>query len=191
MDMSNILSGTIAAGLLSFVLLGFLILYIYFALVLQAIAKKTKTPNSWMAWLPIFNTYLMVKEAGLSGWWFLVWFIGIIPVVGFVLAFLFSIWVWWRISERSGHPGWLSILMLIPILNIIIPGVIAWTGSAKKTAKKSAVKKAPAKKAPVKKAAKKTTSKKTPPKKGSVNKTSKKSTVKKKTKKSAVKKKMK
>jgi len=162
----DILAGSVAVGLLAFVLFVFLIFYVYVALVLQTIAKKTKTKNSWMAWLPVFNLYLMVKSAKLPGWYFFGYFLAIIPFAGALLATAFGIYVWWKIAEQRNHPGWFSILFLIPILGLVLMGVIAWSDnkSTKKVVKKSPVKrvvpkKTTTKKAPVKKA---TTKKKVP-----------------------------
>jgi len=44
---------------------------------------------------------------------------GIFLVVWLVL-FLFCVYVNWRIAEKSGFPGAYSLLMLIPLLNIIV-----------------------------------------------------------------------
>ena len=38
-----------------------LVIYIYSALSVQFIAKKTNTSKSWLAWIPIANSYLICK----------------------------------------------------------------------------------------------------------------------------------
>ncbi len=45
-----------------------LIAYIYQSLTLYYIAKKTKTENEWLAWIPIGNLVLMAKIAKMH-WW--------------------------------------------------------------------------------------------------------------------------
>jgi hypothetical protein len=34
--------------------------------------------------------------------------------------------IWWKIFEKAGHPGWLGLLMLVPIANIIMILVLAF-----------------------------------------------------------------
>lgn len=33
----------------------------------------------------------------------------------------------WRICQRTGHPGWLGILVLIPVINLIFLYFLAFT----------------------------------------------------------------
>ena len=103
-------------------------LYVYFALALMTIATKTKTANPWLAWIPIANLFLMT-QIGKVPWWtvLIAIFAPIIPVIGSLASLAVFIWWWWRIAEERKKPGWFSILMLIPIVNLIIIGVIAWT----------------------------------------------------------------
>jgi len=39
---------------------------------------------------------------------------------------VFTIWLWWKIAEARHYPGWYGILMIIPIVNFIIMGILAW-----------------------------------------------------------------
>jgi len=94
--------------------------YVYFAYSLMVIADKTKTPNSWMAWIPVLNAFLMVKAAGKSYWWILLFFI---PLVNIVIAVI----IWMEIAKRRNKPSWLGILMLVPLVNFIIPGYLAFS----------------------------------------------------------------
>jgi len=97
-----------------------LILYIYYAICLMVIANKTNTPNSWLAWIPIANIYLMCKIAGKPGWWVILFFI---PFVNIVIGII----VWMKIAEARKKPSWLGILMIIPFVNLIIPGYLAFS----------------------------------------------------------------
>ena len=95
--------------------------YVWMALCLQIIARKTATPNTWLAWIPIANIYLMCKVAGKPGWWTVLFFIPIANIV-------FAILVWMKIAEARNQPGWLGILTIIPIGNFVIPGILAFSG---------------------------------------------------------------
>ena len=102
-------------------------LYIFFALALMTIAKKTKTENPWLAWIPIANIYLMVIVAKKEWWWTLViLFLPLIPVLGGIASLAASIYIWWLIAERLNKPGWWALLMLIPVVNLAVIGVLAW-----------------------------------------------------------------
>lgn len=100
--------------------------YIYMALALMTIAKKTKTPRPWLAWIPIANFYLMTQIAGVSGLVTLVLLASFIPYIGGLIIAGVSAWLWWRIAEERHRPGWWGILTIIPIVNLVIMGMLAW-----------------------------------------------------------------
>ena len=123
MDLSDLgfpmwnLFGVFASGLGSLASIG---VYVWVALCLYIIAKKTNTDNAWLAWIPIGNIILACQIAGKPWWWVFLFFIPIANVV-------FAILVMWKICEARNKPGWLSILMIIPIANLIIFGILAFT----------------------------------------------------------------
>jgi uncharacterized membrane protein YhaH (DUF805 family) len=116
-----------ALGALALVYVIFgLAVYIYTALALMAIAKKTNTNNGWLAFIPIANIYLLTQIAGISGWWTLGILLSVIPVVGGILVGLGMIYLYWKTAEKVGKPGWWGILMIIPIVGWILLGIMAW-----------------------------------------------------------------
>jgi len=94
--------------------------YVYIAFCLQTIAKKTNTPDAWLAWIPIVNLYLMCKIAGRPGWWVILFFIPFVNIVIMVV-------VWMGIAKACNQAEWLGILMIIPIVNLIVPGFLAFS----------------------------------------------------------------
>jgi len=98
---------------------GWIAVYIWLALCLQTIARKTDIPNAWLAWIPIANIYLMCKVGYKPGWWTILFFIPIANVV-------FTVLVWMKIAEIRNQPSWLGILMIVPIANLVIPGILAF-----------------------------------------------------------------
>jgi hypothetical protein len=94
--------------------------YIYMALALQTIAKKTNTENAWFAWIPILNVILMLTIAKKPIWWIILF---LIPLVNIIIAII----VWMAIAEARGKPNWIGILMIVPIVSIFIPGYLAWS----------------------------------------------------------------
>jgi len=93
--------------------------YIYMALALMTIAKKTNTENGWLAWIPIANIILMLNIAKKPIWWIILF---LIPLVNIVIAVM----VWMGIAEARQKPSWWGILIIIPVINIIVPGYLAW-----------------------------------------------------------------
>ena len=94
--------------------------YAFMAITLQMIAGKTGTSETWMAWVPVLNVYLMCKIAGKPGWWVLLFFIPFVNLVATVM-------VWMGIAEARQKPAWLGVLMLVPIANIVIPAHLAFS----------------------------------------------------------------
>lgn len=116
-----------AMGAMLVVVLVFgLAIYIYSALALMFIAKKTKTKNGWLAFIPIANFYLMTQMAKKPAWWTLALLFGVIPFLGGLAVTAVSIYLFWIIAERIHKPGWWSLLLMIPVVNFVIMGIMAW-----------------------------------------------------------------
>lgn len=97
----------------------YLVIYAYFAFSLMTIANKIGQENSWYAWIPILNIYLMCLIAGKPGWWVILAFI---PIVNIVIAII----LWMAIAEARGFPSWWGILLIVPLINLIVPGYLAF-----------------------------------------------------------------
>ncbi len=118
-------AGLVAAmGAFLFVILIFAaVAYVYFALALQTIAKKTNTDNAWLAWIPIVNVILMLNIAKKPIWWIIFFIVPILNIAGIVVGII----LWMKIAEVRGRPGWWGILMIFPLVNLIILGMLAWS----------------------------------------------------------------
>lgn len=103
-----------------FSIIVFLAIYVYVAYSLQVIADKTNTEDSWLAWIPIANIYLICKIAGKPGWWLILF---LIPLVNIVIGII----VFMKIAELRGKPGWVGILWILPVVGLIIPGYLAFS----------------------------------------------------------------
>jgi hypothetical protein len=133
-NLTEIMQNALGAGILggfmatlgAFAILFTLGFYIFAAFALMAIAKKTKTKNSWMAWIPIANLYLVTQMAKLNGLWTLILLAWFVPAVGGLIVAGVGIWMFWRIAERIKMPGWTSLLLIVPIVNLIVLGIYAW-----------------------------------------------------------------
>lgn len=96
------------------------IFYVYIAYSLQVIADKTNTENSWFAWIPILNLYLMCKIADKPGWWLILFLIPLVNIVIFIIVGM-------AIAQKRGKPSWLGIVWIIPVVGLIVPGYLAFT----------------------------------------------------------------
>lgn len=94
--------------------------YVYLALALQTIAKKTGTQNAWLAWIPLANIFLMLDIAKKPMWWFLLF---LVPLVNLVMGVL----VWMAVATARRKPEWWGILSIVPIVNLVVPGYLAWS----------------------------------------------------------------
>lgn len=124
--MSGPIWAIIGAALVFFVVL-FIALYIYFAIALMAIAKKTKTQPAWLAWVPIGNVYLLTKIGKIEWWWVLIAvFAGMVPVIGWLASLAAMGYIFWKVAEAIKKPGYWGILCLIPVVNLVVIGIMAW-----------------------------------------------------------------
>lgn len=107
------------AFIAAFLVVG-IIMYVISAFALMKIAQKTNTENAWLAWIPIANIFLMVFMAKKEWWWALIILLaGIVPIIGSIVSIGVLIYVWWLICEKLNKPGVLSLLLLIPVVNLI------------------------------------------------------------------------
>ncbi len=130
-----------------------LIAYVYQALSLYYIARKTKTPNEWLAWIPIGNLVLMANIAKMHWWPVLLYvpgiffmFISIVASImgNMVLEIIFTVlsyiamialgvymimWLW-KIYENVSRPGYWSLVPLIISvisLSMVVIGLIIYS----------------------------------------------------------------
>lgn len=112
--------GEALAGPVYLMIAVFVVAYIYFALALQTIARKTNTANGWWAWIPILQIVLSLNVARKPIWWIV---LCLVPIVNIVMWLL----IWMGIAEARNRPSWWGILLLVPLVNLIVPGVLAWS----------------------------------------------------------------
>ena len=114
------------AAIVALAIIFFIAVYIYGALALMTIANKTRTKNAWLAWIPIANVYLIVQIAKQEWWQIFALLLYFIPGIGGIAFLAVNAFWFWKISERRKKPGWLGILTIIPIVNLIVLGILAW-----------------------------------------------------------------
>ena len=96
------------------------VVYIYFALCLYFIAKKTQANHAWLAWVPIVQIFLMCSIGKIRFWWLLLMFV---PLINIFIAFF----IWYKIIIARGKPWWLLILLVVPLVNYVVMGYLAFS----------------------------------------------------------------
>lgn len=126
------LGGFIASMFIVFIILAVAVC-VYQALALMNIAKRTKTKNEWLAWIPVGNLVLMANIAKMHWRPVLLLVLVFVPFINVLaimaLAVFYIIWLW-KICEARKRPGWWAILIIIPwvggIWMLIMLGILAW-----------------------------------------------------------------
>ena len=107
-----------------------IVIYVWFALCLYIIAKKTGTPNPWLAWIPIANFYLMCKVAGKPGWWTVLLCLPLVLAIPLSIALVLLIFM----AMAGEIPAWFTLLLVATLASVILAWVllvIIWMGIAR------------------------------------------------------------
>ena len=98
-----------------------LVVYVFTSFCLMKIADKLSIPNSWLAWIPIAQAWVMVRAAGKPGWWLILLFI---PLVNIVIALI----ILFAMPVNLGKSSLYGLLPFVPVLGIFLYfGLLAFT----------------------------------------------------------------
>jgi hypothetical protein len=131
---SAMLPAGLLAMLAAFAIVAFIVailVYVYMSLAFMAIAKKTRYSMPGLAWIPVVGPALIASKTAKMHWWPILLLIGIvIPFIGslaqLAFAVFFIIWMW-KTFEAIDRPGWWAILCIIPVVNLVLIGIAAWS----------------------------------------------------------------
>jgi hypothetical protein len=101
-------------------------LYFFISFITYAIGERFSIANIWLSFIPGANVYIMLRIAKLPWWLIFFLILSIIPGIGTIIFGFILIYIWWKIAERLGKPGWWSLLLMVPIANIVIIAIMAW-----------------------------------------------------------------
>ena len=118
-------------GFLILFLIVIILVYVYMSLAYMAIARKAKYSMPGLAWIPGLGPLIVTNRISGMHWWPLLLLIGIwIPFIGSILALVVGVFsiIWlWKTFEVIKKPGWWAILCIIPIVNLVMIGIAAWS----------------------------------------------------------------
>jgi hypothetical protein len=101
----------LAGTTLIFAVLGIaLLLYLFQCYCCMLICRKTGHPPGILVWLPGLQLFPLLRAAGMSGWWFVAFFVPLLNLVAGVLWCL-------NIAKTRGKSVWVGVLLLLPVTN--------------------------------------------------------------------------
>ena len=120
-----------------------LLIYVYRSLAFMYIGKKTGDNLAPLAWIPYVGNAIVAYRASGMHWWPWI-FVGLYLVImfpamifealilqiigvlsGLVYGVFFLVWLW-KLFEKANWPGWMALLYIIPIVNLVVLGMVAW-----------------------------------------------------------------
>lgn len=105
-------------GLIGLVLgIGF---YVFYCYCLKLICEKCGKNPGVLIWIPILQIIPMLEVAGLPVWYIVLL---LIPLVNIVVM----VYMYWKICERRGKPGYVSLMIFVPFLNIVFLPYLAFS----------------------------------------------------------------
>jgi hypothetical protein len=97
---------------LIFALLGVACLfYLFHCYCCMLICRKTGNPGGALIWIPGLQLFPLLRAAGMSGWWFLGFFV---PVLNLITQVLWSL----NIAKARGKSVWVGVFLLLPLTSL-------------------------------------------------------------------------
>lgn len=126
-------SGAIAGMMTVISLISFVIAVLQIVAMWKVFTKAGE--KGWKAIIPIYNTVILFKIAGLSPWLVLVYLAMFIPVIGSLVALGLTIYLAYNLAKSFGKGGGFTVglILLAPIFYMILGfGSAKYVGSAVK-----------------------------------------------------------
>lgn len=90
---------------------GCLLIYLSFCYCNMLICKKVGQEPGVLVWLPILQAFPMLRAAGMSAWWFVLF---LLPVLSAVATIVWCV----KICQARGKSGWLAVPLLLPVTGL-------------------------------------------------------------------------
>jgi len=90
---------------------GVILAYFFFCYCASLIVNKTGNEPGWLIWVPVLQTFPMLRAASMSGWWFLALFV---PVLSLVVQIIWC----FKISQARGKGVVTAIMLVLPLTNL-------------------------------------------------------------------------
>ncbi|MHB8894363.1 MAG: DUF5684 domain-containing protein [Candidatus Geothermincolia bacterium] len=94
-----------------------LIVYLYTAYCLRAIARKQGYAHPWFAWVPFLDVYLFCRLVIKHATWAVLWTVlCIVPFVGFIFVAIICV----KLSRSLHRNRWYGLLLFVPLVNYVV-----------------------------------------------------------------------
>ncbi len=90
-----------SAGAVGTLFLVEILIYVIVSLGAYGFFKKAGQPG-WAAFVPIYNGYIVLKIIGRPGWWLLLFFLGIIPIIGTLAVLVLAAIISYDLARSFG-----------------------------------------------------------------------------------------
>ena len=113
LEVATATGSSVPVALILISLLAFVALYVWTAIALSAVFRKSGA-EGWKAWVPVLNLVILLQLGGLSGWLVL---LALIPVLGAVALWVVQIIACYRINVAFDHGAGMTVLaaVLFPV----------------------------------------------------------------------------
>ena len=100
-----------------------LLIYLFHCYCCMLICRKTGKPPGILVWVPVVQLLPLLRSAGMSGWWFLGYFVPVLNIVTQVL------WCF-NIAKARGKSVWVGVLLLLPFTGLFAFLYLAFSNGA-------------------------------------------------------------
>ena len=122
-------AGGIMGALVSFLMTYAIIVFVIFILTIIAnwVLFKKAGEKGWKSIIPIYNTVVLFKIAGISPWWVLGYLAAIIPVIGGLVVVGITIYAMINLAKAFGKGAGFTVGLIL--LNTIFIMILAFGSS--------------------------------------------------------------
>ena len=124
-----VVAGGIMGALVSFLMTYAIIVFVIFILTIIAnlVLFKKAGEKGWKSIIPIYNTVVLFKIAGISPWWVLGYLAAIIPVIGGLVVVGITIYAMINLAKAFGKGAGFTVGLIL--LNTIFIMILAFGSS--------------------------------------------------------------
>jgi hypothetical protein len=89
-----------------------LLIYLFHCYCFLLICEKAGHRPGPLIWIPLLQLFPLLRAAGMSAWWFLVYFLPLLNLVGIIL---WSV----NIAKARGKSGWVAFWLILPLTSFL------------------------------------------------------------------------
>lgn len=94
---------TFVSYIMAFLVIAFIVNYLISVYPMYVMYKRANLKNPWVAFIPVIGGLKILNLANLSMWWYLgLILISLIPYVGALAVFLFSLYLVFKVCQNFG-----------------------------------------------------------------------------------------